>query len=180
MDDGASSYHRFLNGDEKAFEEIVMLYSDSLVCFAYCFVHDSETAEDIAADTFAALLVKRRRFAPKALFKTYLYRIARNKCMDYLRKARKFCPLNDAETLLSSDSEREFFRRERDRKLYLCMQNLPAQYRDVLYLVYIDGFSVPEVCTIMGKNAKQVYNLLARAKAELKKLLINEGLDENL
>ena len=55
------------------------------------------------------------------------------------------------------------------------MQNLPVQYKDVLYLRYIDGFTLPELSRILKKNSKQVYNLLARAKPALKKLLNEEG-----
>ncbi len=55
------------------------------------------------------------------------------------------------------------------------MQTLPPQYRDVLYLVYFENFSIQETCGILKKNAKQVYNLLARARSALKEILMKEG-----
>lgn len=180
MDNGASSYRRFFEGDRAAFEEIVKAYGDSLACFAYCFVHDSFAAEDIVAETFAAILLKRKKFEENAKFKTYLFRIARNKCFDYLRAGGKTTPLNDVENLLRVDAESEYFEDERNKELYLALQRLPAQYGDALYLTYIDGFSIEEVCKIMRKNKKQVYNLLTRAKPALKKLLSEEKIYEEL
>ena len=52
MDNGASSYRRFLDGDESAFEEIMKEYFDNLVFFIDRFVHDIHAAEDIAIDPF--------------------------------------------------------------------------------------------------------------------------------
>jgi DNA-directed RNA polymerase specialized sigma24 family protein len=46
----------------------------------------------------------------------------------------------------------------------------------VLLLHYIERFSVQQICTILGKSSKQIYNLLARAKTALKEILIKEGI----
>lgn len=178
---GASSYHRFLNGDKDAFGEIVQAYGDTLVYFAYCLLGDADAAEDAVAETFATLLVKPKKFREQAKFKTYLYAITRNKCVDFLRSKRRRAAVDDVEKLFSGDCESEFFLRDRDRRIYVCMQQLPAQYRDILYLEYFDGFSADEICAILKKNKKQVYNLSARAKSSLKTLLEKEDIfDEKL
>jgi RNA polymerase sigma-70 factor (ECF subfamily) len=56
------------------------------------------------------------------------------------------------------------------------MQKLPEQYRQVLQLIYLEDFSVPEVCTILGKDPKQIYNLLTRARSSLRTELEKEGI----
>lgn len=171
-------YAQYLSGDESALTQLVQTYGDGLVRFAYCFVKDAMTAEDIAEDTFATLIVKRKRFSPRASFKTYLYKIARNKCVDYLRFKRRFVPLDDLSNVLSaSDVDTDVDLTERAKTLYKCMQCLPLQYRNVLTLTYIEEFSTEQTATIMGKTVKQIYNLLARAKVSLKELLINEGFE---
>lgn len=175
-DTGTDYYLRFLQGDTQALEELVRLYGDSLVRYVCCFVKNEAAAEDIMADTFATLIVKRKKFTQNAQFKTYLYRIAHNKAMDFLRKTKRLLPWNELENVLCDDSpEPEILLRERRETLYRAMQNLPVQYKDVLYLRYIDGFTLPELSRILKKNSKQVYNLLARAKPALKKLLNEEG-----
>ena len=128
-------------------------------------------------DTFATVIATKRRFSPRASFKTYLYKIARNKCIDYLRFHKKFVPLCDLENVLTFDDlEADVEKREEKRVLYKCLQQLPREYRDVLQLTYLEGFDTQEVCLIMRKNTKQVYNLLARAKQSLRILLEKEGI----
>ena len=129
-------------------------------------------------DTFATVIATKRRFSPRATFKTYLYRIARNKCIDYIRFHKKVVPLCDLENVLSFDDvEADVEKREEKRVLYECLQRLPREYRDVLQLSYLEGFDTQEVCSIMRKNTKQVYNLLARAKQSLKILLEKVGME---
>lgn len=174
---GASSYRRFLAGDQTALEELICAYSDSLVRFAYGYVRDSGAAEDVAAEAMAIFLLKSRHFPDEARMLAYLYKIARTKSMDYLRLHKREVPLEDVENVLGSgDPEADLLTRERDAAIYRSLQTLPVQYRQVLELAYFDGFSVTEICTVMGKSDKQVYNLLARARIALRKILEKEGI----
>lgn len=179
MDNGATLYAQYLEGDDFALEQLVSAYGDGLVRFAYCFVRDSAAAEDIAEDAFATLIIRRKRFAPGASFKTYLYRIVRNKCVDYLRFNRRFTPLDDLTNVLGSTSDVDGYVEQCDRNatLYKCMQALPPDYCRVLTLTYIENFNIADASRIMRKSVKQIYNLLARAKVKLKQLLISEGLN---
>lgn len=178
MDVSTTLYLQYVGGNTDALQQLVEMYSDGLVRFAYCFVASSDVAEDIMEDTFATVIVSKRRFSPRATFKTYLYKIARNKCIDYIRFHKKFVPLNDLENVLVfNDVETDVEKREEKRMLYKCLQQLPREYRDVLQLSYLEGFDTQQVCSIMRKNTKQVYNLLARAKLSLKILLEKEGIE---
>ena len=178
MDVSTQLYLQYVEGNTDALRQLVEMYSDGLVRFAYCFVASSVVAEDIMEDTFATVIATKRRFLPRATFKTYLYKIARNKCVDYIRFHRKFVPLCDLENVLVFDDvETDVEKREEKRVLYKCLQQLPREYRDVLQLSYLEGFDVQEICSIMRKNTKQVYNLLARAKQSLKTLLKKEGIE---
>ena len=170
--DGASSYRRYLQGDNSALEELVSAYGDALVRFAYCLVRDSYLAEDIVQDAFATLMLKRRHFSERENFRAYLYKIVRNKCMDALRFSKKRVPIEDIENMfVGGDAEAELALSERNQTLYRCMQTLPPQYAEVLYLVYIDGENPKTVSKILRKSEKQTYNLLARAKTALKERL---------
>ena len=178
MDVGTQLYLQYVGGNTTALQQLVEMYSDGLVRFAYGFVASSAVAEDIMEDTFATVIATKRRFSPQATFKTYLYKIARNKCIDYIRFHKKFVPLCDLENVLVfNDVEADAEKREEKRVLYKCLQQLPREYRDVLQLSYLEGFNTQQVCSIMRKNTKQVYNLLARAKQSLKILLKKEGIE---
>lgn len=178
-ENGASSYHRFLNGDRGALEELVEEYSDDLVRFSYLFVRNAAAAEDIMEETFASLIAKRKLFFPRASFKAYLYKIAKNKCIDYLRsRERRIVPLDDAERVLyAEDEEKNLLRKERAKAVYCALNRLPEPYREVLYLAYFEDFSLQELCTATKRSKKQVYNLLARAKKSLKEILKKEGFE---
>ena len=78
MDNGASSYRRYLDGEEAAFEQIVKDYFDSLIGFIDSYVHDVSAAEDIAIDTFSDLIVHKHRYNFRVSLKTYLFMIGRN------------------------------------------------------------------------------------------------------
>ena len=174
---GASSYRRFLQGDKNALAEFICQYSDALVRFAYGYVRDSAAAEDVAAESIAILFVKAKKFRDEGSMRAYLYKIARNQAVDYLRRHKNEVPLEDVENILGSgDPEEDMLRRERDAALYRAMQNLPQQYRQVLELAYFEAFSVDQIRTVLGKNAKQVYNLLARARSALKLQLQKEAI----
>ena len=138
---GESSYRRFLQGDGQALEELICTYSDALVRFAYSYVKNSAVAEDLAADTFALLYMKGKRFASENQLKSYLYKVAHSRCVDYLRKHKKEVPLEDVENIpVFQDVQADYLRRDRNEKLYVCMQKLPDQYRELLQLTYFPVF----------------------------------------
>ena len=174
---GESSYRRFLQGDRQALEEMIRTYSDALVRFAYSYVRNSSAAEDVAEECFAVLFMRRKHFDQESQLRSYLYKVARSKCIDYLRRHKREVPLEDVENVLSFGSTEEgYLRKYRDERLYVCMQALPEQYREVLQLTYLSGFSLEQTCRIMGKSRKQIYNLHARAKIALRTLLEQEGI----
>lgn len=174
---GLYDYNQYLKGDKNALDNFVRTYSDSLTRYAYCYLSDSAAAEDVMVETISTLIARRKHFVDAAHFHAYLYKVARNKSIDSLRRRGKTLPLADIEEVVSSENiEDTFVKKERNRRIYACMQSLPPQYREALFLSYFEGLTTEEVCRIMKKSTKQVYNLLARAKATLKELLIKEGI----
>lgn len=174
---GESSCRRFAQADPDAVAQVVRTYSDSLVRFAYSYVKDAAAAEDVAGDTVALLFVKGKHFENEQKLRAYLYKAARSKAIDYLRRHKNEVPLEDVENVLYTESaEADALRRQRDERVYICIQRLPEDYRTVLLLTYFEGFSLQVARHIMGKNVKQMYNIHARAKIALRELLEKEGI----
>jgi len=174
---GESSYHRYLPNDPPTLELLVHTYSDSLVRYAYCYVGSADLAEEVTEDAFAAYFVKKPKLETIEQARAWLYKAVRNRAVDYLRLHRRHVPLEDVQEVLTwRDPAQNLITRQRNAAIYRSMQVLPRQYRVVLQLQYFDGFDVAQTCRILGKTKKQVYNLLARAKAALKELLIKEGI----
>ena len=89
MDNGASSYRRFLDGDDTALAEIVRDYRDGLILYLNGIVNNISVAEELMEETLFKLITKKPRFNAKHSFKTWLYTIGRNVAIDYLRHNSK-------------------------------------------------------------------------------------------
>lgn len=180
MDNGASSYRRFLSGEKEAFTEIVRDYRDGLVLYLNCFFDSICTAEEIAEDTLLKLYVDKPRFSGRCTFKTWLHTIGRNTAVDFIRKRsrRPEVPLDDFYSLADkTDIENSYIKGEDKRALYRAIEKINEDYRQVLYLVYFEDFTNTETAKIMGKNERQIRNLLYRAKGALRAALEKEGFE---
>lgn len=177
-DSGASSYHRYLQGDNRALERLIREYGDSLVRFANSFLGDLSLAEDVMEDTFATLIVKRKPFREEAQFKTYLFRIARNRCLDLLRARKKVVYVEEIRQAPQDDPESEALLSASNKHLYKALLELPKEQREVLELIYFEEFSVTETSQVLHKSRKQIYNYLARAKRNLKDILEKAGFSD--
>ena len=179
MDRGAACYQRYIDGDNGGLEELVEMFNDSLVFYINGFVNNVFVSEDIAADTFAELIIRKSRFKNDYMFKTWLYKIARNNAIDYLRKQSKWQlkPIEDFENVLSDNTtlENAVLKSEQKKQLHSAMKNMHNDYRDILHLIYFEDMSYDEASAILGKNHKQVKNLVYRAKQALKMALEKEG-----
>lgn len=181
MDIGASSYLRYLNGDDTGLTEIIRQYKDGLALYINSYVNNIFTAEDLMEDTFFKLATKKPRFSGKSSFKTWLYTIARNIALDYLRKNSKVSdtPIDDLSNYIAEEStiEIEYLIKEQEILLHRTMRKLKSEYFQVLYLVYFEGFTNEEIAKIMKKNKRQIENLIYRAKGTLKSELEKEGFE---
>ena len=179
MDNGASSYRRYLDGDDSAIAEIVAAYKDGLILYLNGYVENIHTAEELTEDTFFRLVAKKPWFSGRCSFKTWLYTIGRNVAMDHLRRRRREneIPLEDLENILSeeADLERSYLRDEQQQLLHRVMGTLNPDYRQALHLVYFEGFSNREAAVILRKGERQIRNLLYRARQSLKTELEKEG-----
>ena len=179
MDNGASSYRRFLDGDESAFHDIMKELFRGLVFFIDRFVHDTHAAEDIAIDTFSDLIVHRRRYNFKVTLKTYLYMIGRSRALDYMKHRRviDFVELSEARDLPdeSKTLEETVLADERKRVVNAAIAKLPEDMRVAVHLIFFEGMTYEEAAKVMKKNRKQVDNLLYRAKKELRIILGEDG-----
>ncbi len=178
MDNGASSYRRFLDGDESAFAELMQEYFHSLVFFVNNYIHDVHTAEDIAIDVFSDLIVHKHRYHFKVSLKTYLFMIGRSRALDYIRhrKTVTFVELEQASVEAAEETlEQQCLADYRKRAVHTALHQLPEDMRAVVHLVYFEGQSYDQAARVLKKNRKQVDNLLYRAKKELRVILGEDG-----
>jgi len=179
MDNGASSYRRFLDGDESAFDEIMCELFRSLVFFIDRYIHDVHASEDIAIDAFSDLIVHKHRYNFKVTLKTYLFMIGRSHALDYIkhRKVIDFTELSEVGDLPDEEKtlEETVLTDERKRVVNAAITKLSEDMRVVIHLIYFEDMTYDEAAKVMKKNRKQVDNLLYRAKKELRIILGEDG-----
>ena len=145
-------------------------------------MHDLDTAEDLAEDTFLELLIHPRRYNFKNSLKTYLYTIGRNKAVNYIKRAGKYQTedMHELQTRESDETslpEVQLLRREDYRALDRAIEQLQPDYRAAIHLVYFEELSYESAARVMKKSKKQIENLVYRAKKALKATLGKEGFE---
>lgn len=165
-------YAAFLEGDIEAFESLVLHHRHSLVCFLLQYTESYETAEDIAQEVFAYLYVHPERYRSQYGFKTFLYTLAKRRAIDSHRRRR--VPTENIDDLALADRrslEEIVFRREEERELYRALGQLKEDYRRILLLCELDGFSLAEAAKILGKSPAAAKVLAHRARKALKNVM---------
>ncbi len=178
MDNGASSYRRFLDGDDEGIVEIIREYKDGLMLYLNGYVGNIYVAEELMEDVFFKLVTKKPRFSGKSSFKTWLYAIGRNTVIDHMRHMAKFSHRTiEAENVLveAENMEKSYLREERKIIVHRALQRLTPAYRQILYLIYFEGFTNAEAAVIMKKSKHQIENLVYRARVSLRSILEKEG-----
>ena len=127
MDNGESSYRRFLAGDNEGLHEIICTYRAGLILYLNSFVQNVHVAEELTEDTFFELLIKRPKFSGKSSFKTWLYAIGRNITLKHLRKNTKLSvvPLELQENLADEENiENNYIKSEEKHMVHLALHRL--------------------------------------------------------
>ena len=181
MDNGASSYRRFLDGDDNAISEIVENYKDGLILYLNGYVNNIFIAEELTEDTFFRLITKKPKYSGKSTFKTWIYAIGRNVAVDFIRHNSKIhnVPLENAENYLTElqNLEQLYIREENKIIVHKALQKLKPEYRNVIWLIYFENFTNKETAAILRKTEHQTKNLLYRAKKSLKLHLEKEDFE---
>jgi len=132
-------------------------YYQWAVNVAYGFTRDRDEAEDIAQEAFLRIYITQDRYQPTARFKTYLFKIIRNLCIDHFRKESRWVQDVRIAPLLSDEPHKETIDRiEVEKRL----SRLPEQPRKVFELFYLEDRSYKEIAWILNISEKTVGNIL--------------------
>ena len=180
-DNDETLFARLLSGDEASLRLLMERHGDACLLYVNGYVHDIDTAEDLMIEAFSRMLVKRPQLHVGG-FKPYLFKTARNLALRHLRLRAKFMNVDELGHELDSGErvENSILRDERARALYRCLERIGSDYREALYLVYIENMSYDEAGAIMHKTRKQVDNLVQRGKRAMRSLLDEEGISHEV
>lgn len=172
------AYRQYLDGKEESADILVERYGDALTYYINGYIHDIHESEDLMIEACAQIFAKERPIDGKGSFRAYLYKTARNLTIRHRQKHKIwFLHLDEVDFELPSEElvDAKLLQSEREQHLYEGMADLKTEYREVLYLVSLEGMSYREAARILGKSDQQVTNLVHRGKKSLKKILEERG-----
>jgi RNA polymerase sigma-70 factor (ECF subfamily) len=179
MDNGASSYRRFLDGDDNGIVEIIRDYKDGLILFLNRYVHNVHIAEELTEDTFFRIITRKPRFAARYSFKTWLYTIGRNIAINYVKHERRMVDTSAEDLeLLSEDEEtleQSYLREEQKIMVHHALSKIKSDYGTVLYLKFFENLTNEQIAKVTKKNRRQIENQIYQAKQSLRAELEKEG-----
>lgn len=181
-DNDLSLIERFKNGDQAAFEELVLRYQDRVYNICRYMLGRESDAEDAGQDVFIKIYKKLGHFKPSPYLGSWVYRIAVNTCIDYKRKPFHE-PLNGIsrdgmeypieEVSNSPGPERSLESKQTREAIIRALSRLSKKLRTVIVLKEIEGLSYEEISEALDISMGTVKSRISRAREELKELLKN-------
>jgi RNA polymerase sigma-70 factor, ECF subfamily len=178
---------RFRDGDEGAFRALFEKHGRAIVNFAYHFVGTRERAEELAQDVFFQVYRAGSRYEPQAKFTTWLYRVARNACLNEVRRPEHRFTTRPLERQTEDPAERAEIAfpdpaavggesalagRELEAKIRDALTALPENQRAALMMSRVDGMSYRDVAEALECSESAVKSLVFRATATMRKTLV--------
>ncbi|GIV18703.1 MAG: RNA polymerase subunit sigma-24 [Armatimonadota bacterium] len=165
---------RFRAGDMQAVETLFWRYADAVLAYATRLLGNRTDAEEVLSEVFLRAFEGCMGYRAEGTFQAWLFRIARNCCIDRLRQPR-LLRLEDSGEPVQGDDTAEIELRVAVQR---ALQRLPEEYRTVLLLCDVEEFTAKEVAEILGRSVPSVKGMLYRARAALRDALSEEWGEE--
>jgi len=161
----------YARGDTSAFETLYKRHKDGLFNFIYRSVARQAIAEEIAQDVWLSLIAASAAYKPgAATFRTWLYSIARNKIVDFFRRATNQHYSSDGLEEKPSETEQVPHATDSDveqnvlvNQLFEALEQLPKEQREA-FILQQEGFTAKEIAEITGASKEAVKSRLRYAK----------------
>ena len=144
--------------------QILDTYGDTILRYAYSYLHNQSDTEEVLQDTLIQFLKTRPVFESDKHEKAWLLRVAGNLCKNRLKYNRLRQTDELREELIAEQREDLSF-------IWDAVQALPVQYREVIHLFYREGYSTREISQILGRKEATIRSDLSRGRGKLKELL---------
>ncbi len=147
-------------------------HSDAIFKYIFLIVRDAKEAEDLTQETFIKAYLNFDSFQHRANEKTWLFRIAHNVTIDYLRKRKPLVYVKEIFTLKNRalpSAEEIVIMNERTEEFIRMLDTLKHSYRQVIILRKVHGFSTRETMEILNWSESKVKSTLSRALKVLAK-----------
>jgi len=179
-----------INGDEKAFAKLMSRYKDAIYFMLLKMVNNKNDAEDLTIEAFGKAFKNLHQYSPNYAFSTWLFKIATNNCIDFLRKKKGvFVSIennqengeNDNPIKLKSgdpNPEEKLIRIQRAILMRRIVHRLKPRYRVLVELRYFREFSYEEIAKELNLPLGTVKAQLFRAREMLFKMIESTEIDD--
>jgi len=173
----------YLSGDEKSLEVLFGRYLKPIYSFTYRYVGGGQDAEDVTQEVFIKVWRNIKRFDRDKSFKTWIFSIAKNTAIDFLKK-KKTIPFSEFDTeeggnritdTLADPSPLPNELLDKTGMAHIltsAMEKLSPKYRMVLFLRYNDHFNFREIAESLGEPLHTITSRHRRALIKLKELIV--------
>lgn len=180
-----------LSGEEKAFAKLMVRYKDAIYFMLLKMVNNKNDAEDLTLEAFGKAFKNLHQYSPNYAFSTWLFKIATNNCIDFLRKRRGvYISIennqengdNDAPIKLRStepNPEEKLIRIQKAFLMRKIVHRLKPRYRILVELRYFREFSYEEIARELNLPLGTVKAQLFRAREMLFKMIESTEIDEH-
>jgi RNA polymerase sigma-70 factor (ECF subfamily) len=170
-------------GDSESARVLLSRHQDAVFGMALRMLRNRQDAEDLAQEAMVRALTGIGSYDPTRPFAPWLFRIARNLCIDKRRRQRPQDELDEGTTAAPDDGGSRFGRRadavvqqgQLDRALHEAMGELRPKYREIVELYHYEHLSYREIAEKLGLPDGTVMNRLFRARRQLAELLEEKG-----
>lgn len=182
---------RAKDGDQRAYAELMQRYKDSIYFMALKMVNNKDDAMDLAVETFGKAFENIEKYKPDFAFSTWLFRIATNSCIDFIRKKRlNVVSINgmvdddgdDRPLQIKSDTlnpEESSIKKQQSEQLKFIVDKLPPRYKTLIVLRYYEELSYEEIAQQLDLPLGTVKAQLFRARDLLANVLNRKKKDPN-
>jgi len=175
------------DGNQHAYAELMKNYRDSLYFMLLKMTNNPHDAEDLTIEAFGKAFKKLHQYTPDYAFSTWLFKIASNNCIDFIRKKKKYTfsidkNYDDEETgtelankipAEGLDPEEDLMKKQRIQLMREVVEKLKPHYRTLIELRYFKEFSYDEIATELNLPLGTVKAQLFRAREFLYQILKN-------
>ena len=169
-----------VKGDEDAFRKIINLYRDAVLRICIGFTGSQADADDLAQEVFIEIFRSIRKFRGRSKLSTWIYRIAVNKSLNYIRDNRRMHSIADYEDEyigkhLNNEStpDERMISGDHARALHLALDKLPDAQRTAFILSKYEDMKYQEIAHVMNSSVSRIESLIFRAKRSLQEHLYN-------
>ncbi len=177
---------RALDGEEKAYAELMNRYRDAIYYMLLKMVSSSVDAEDLTIEAFGKAFKNLNQYTPKFAFSTWLFKIASNNCIDFIRKKRGNTisidqgdePSDSSPLSIQSgtlDPEENLIKKQKQKLLRDIVTQLKPRYRRLIELRYFKEYSYEEIAIELDLPLGTVKAQLFRARELLYNILNKTG-----